>query len=196
MKTPEARAPQKYSDIEVLAEVHRLHKEMGYHNEKPAFSISAIIEELFPEVEVEDEAMEKHAELKAFPRPLANGKQAKIIYNKNDVHSTHRFSIAHELGHWIFDCRRGEDVPSESPCTPSARTLTERRANFFAAELVMPLHRLDEFVKFTIYPNADDADAVASRDRHIQRMAAKFNVSNMCARRRVFDLHAWRRITR
>lgn len=74
--------------------------------------------------------------------------------------------------------------------------MPERRADFFAAELLVPLWILNEYVTFEIYPNRDDEDGVARRDQAIQQIASRFNVSMRCAKRRVFDLNAWRRITR
>jgi hypothetical protein len=55
-----------------------------------------------------------------------------------------RFTIAHEIGHWVCHCLEGR-VPSPEPsyCRPvdlteaADRTL-EREANVFAAELLMP----------------------------------------------------------
>jgi hypothetical protein len=56
----------------------------------------------------------------------------------------HRFTIAHEVGHWVCHCLEGR-APSPEPsyCRPvdlteaADRTL-EREANVFAAELLMP----------------------------------------------------------
>ena len=55
----------------------------------------------------------------------------------------HRFTIAHELGHWI--CHAQEDVGEEHPTFCRSRDLSqdadrdlEREANVFGAELLMP----------------------------------------------------------
>jgi hypothetical protein len=55
----------------------------------------------------------------------------------------HRFTIAHELGHWI--CHAPEDVGEEPPTFCRSRDLSEdadrdlkREANVFGAELLMP----------------------------------------------------------
>ena len=55
----------------------------------------------------------------------------------------HRFTIAHELGHWI--CHALEDVGEEAPNFCRSRDLSqdadrdlEREANVFGAELLMP----------------------------------------------------------
>jgi hypothetical protein len=56
----------------------------------------------------------------------------------------HRFTIAHEIGHWVCHCLEGRaHAPEPSYCRPvdltkaADRTL-EREANVFAAELLMP----------------------------------------------------------
>ena len=55
-----------------------------------------------------------------------------------------RFTIAHEIGHWILHARRGELPAFQKACAPGdireegASTNPEREANEFANELVMP----------------------------------------------------------
>jgi hypothetical protein len=55
-----------------------------------------------------------------------------------------RFTIAHEIGHWLLHAHEGEEKPFERFCRPadleaSADTRAqEREANDFAAELLMP----------------------------------------------------------
>jgi len=55
-----------------------------------------------------------------------------------------RFTIAHEIGHWICHCLEGREVdPELSYCRPvdlteAADRKLEREANVFAAELLMP----------------------------------------------------------
>lgn len=64
-----------------------------------------------------------------------------IWLNGDDVPERRRFTIAHELGHWICQYRQGR--PARFYCRPgdvaaaADRTL-EREANVFAAELLMP----------------------------------------------------------
>src|SRR6476620_6190241 len=54
----------------------------------------------------------------------------------------HRFTIAHELGHWICHARESDDAApsycrSQDVSQDTDRTL-EREANIFGAELLMP----------------------------------------------------------
>ena len=66
----------------------------------------------------------------------------RIVVNAADTPARKRFTVAHELGHWICQCQdspaaevycRAEDVTLD----PDARAV-EREANIFAAELLMP----------------------------------------------------------
>jgi len=75
-----------------------------------------------------------------------------------------RFTIAHEIGHWVCHCLEGR-APSPEPsyCRPvdlteaADRTL-EREANVFAAELLMP-----ELAVREVWSDLGDVAACASR---------------------------------
>jgi hypothetical protein len=72
-----------------------------------------------------------------------------------DSPARRRFTIAHEIGHWVCQVRAGRGEPIHCRIAPSAATAPagpeppptdprEREANVFAAELLMPedlLHR-------------------------------------------------------
>lgn len=67
----------------------------------------------------------------------------RIVVNEDDPPARKRFTVAHELGHWVCQCL-GTDEPQEVFCRaedvtldPDAKAL-EREANVFAAELLMP----------------------------------------------------------
>jgi hypothetical protein len=86
-----------------------------------------------------------------------------------------RFTLAHELGHWICQCLDGRTAPiycraEEVGPDPGARAL-EREANVFAAELLMP------------------ADAVrAAWTGHVGETAALFGVSEPAMHWRLYNL--------
>jgi IrrE N-terminal-like domain len=66
----------------------------------------------------------------------------RVVYvNANDTPARRRFTLAHEVGHWICQCLEGRGVPTmcraEDVAPGTDRTL-EREANIFAAELLMP----------------------------------------------------------
>jgi hypothetical protein len=92
----------------------------------------------------------------------------------------HRFTIAHELGHWICHAQRGavEGAPTfcrSQDLSEDADRDVEREANVFGAELLMPEHAVREAW-------------AASRDP--SDVAARFEVSTLAAQWRLyrFDL--------
>jgi len=89
-----------------------------------------------------------------------------------------RFTIAHEIGHWVCHCLEGR-APSPQPsyCRPvdlmetADRTL-EREANVFAAELLMP---------------ESSVRAAWDEMRDISACAARFDVSPTAMHWRVYS---------
>lgn len=72
-------------------------------------------------------------------RIVGSGTKAVITINSNAIPSRQRFSIGHELGHWMWD--RGKMAFSCSAELQDGRwsgTDKEARANRFASELLMP----------------------------------------------------------
>ena len=68
--------------------------------------------------------------------------ERRIYVNAAEPEPRRRFTIAHELGHWICQCLEGTAKPvycraEEIGVDPEAKAL-EREANIFAANLVMP----------------------------------------------------------
>lgn len=86
----------------------------------------------------------KYADLDGCAANLVGvGNQAIITVDSGSDEERRRFSIGHELGHWIFDKGRGVYLCSHADLSGSWRDKTlpkliERRANQFAAELLMP----------------------------------------------------------
>jgi Zn-dependent peptidase ImmA (M78 family) len=58
-----------------------------------------------------------------------------ILVNATDVLARQRFTAAHELGHWRFDRQQSTVVDDD---LEHSSTIEERRANTFAAELLLP----------------------------------------------------------
>ncbi len=68
--------------------------------------------------------------------------ERRILVRSDEPAQRRRFTIAHELGHWICQCLEGEMRPiycraAEIGVDPEAKAL-EREANIFAANLLMP----------------------------------------------------------
>jgi hypothetical protein len=74
-------------------------------------------------------------------RIVLNASEAK--HGDTPIHR-HRFTIGHEIGHWVCHCLEGHaPAPQPSYCRPvdlteAADRQLEREANVFAAELLMP----------------------------------------------------------
>jgi hypothetical protein len=88
-----------------------------------------------------------------------------------------RFTVAHELGHWVCQCLEGGGASvmcrAEDFSPGTDRTL-EREANVFAAELLMP-----EPAMRAAWREVEDVDTTAAR----------FNVSGTAAHWRLFSFN-------
>jgi Zn-dependent peptidase ImmA (M78 family) len=65
-----------------------------------------------------------------------------VYVNVAELPVRRRFTLAHELGHWVCQCLEGTEAPvycraEEVGLDPAVKAL-EREANVFAAELLMP----------------------------------------------------------
>src|SRR5947208_695886 len=67
--------------------------------------------------------------------------QRLIVLNADESPVRRRFTLAHELGHWVCQCLEGTEAPvfcRHQDVAVSADRALEREANIFAAELLMP----------------------------------------------------------
>jgi Zn-dependent peptidase ImmA (M78 family) len=67
--------------------------------------------------------------------------ERRIFVNADEHETRQRFTIAHELGHWICQCLEGSAEPiycRAQDIETEADRAREREANVFAAELLMP----------------------------------------------------------
>jgi hypothetical protein len=94
-----------------------------------------------------------------------------------------RFTIAHEIGHWVCHCLEGRaPAPSPTYCRPvdlteAADRALEREANVFAAELLMP-----EPAVRAAWEELGD----------IESSAARFDVSRTAMHWRLYSFDLWR----
>jgi Zn-dependent peptidase ImmA (M78 family) len=68
--------------------------------------------------------------------------ERRILIRANESEPRKRFTLAHELGHWVCQVMEGKVAPvfcraQDVTLDPDAKAL-EREANVFAAELLMP----------------------------------------------------------
>jgi hypothetical protein len=86
-----------------------------------------------------------------------------------------RFTIAHELGHWICHARGLDDAPTycrSQDLAEDADRALEREANVFGAELLMPEAAVRE--AWAAFPDAS-------------RLASRFAVSSLAAQWRLYS---------
>ncbi len=86
-----------------------------------------------------------------------------------------RFTIAHELGHWICHARGLDDAPTycrSQDLAEDADRALEREANVFGAELLMPEAAVRE--TWATFPDA-------------QGLAVRFGVSALAAQWRLYS---------
>jgi Zn-dependent peptidase ImmA (M78 family) len=88
----------------------------------------------------------------------------------------HRFTIAHELGHWICHANGVEEAPtycrSQDVAQDTDRDL-EREANVFGAELLMP----EAAVREAWGVLGPEASATSTRENVVRDVAGSFDVS-------------------
>jgi Zn-dependent peptidase ImmA (M78 family) len=68
--------------------------------------------------------------------------ERSVFLNAAEAPARRRFTLAHELGHWVCQCLEGTEAPvfcraEQVGFDPAVKAL-EREANVFAAELLMP----------------------------------------------------------
>lgn len=85
------------------------------------------------------------------------GETAKILVNINDCYTRRRFTVAHELGHYIFEMIQGDEKTIlETRSYIHAGVAKEFRADSFAAELLMPESLIMSEYEKQFIPTADN----------------------------------------
>ncbi len=98
-----------------------------------------------------------------------------MVLNETESPQRRRFTLAHELRHWVCQCLEGQTAPvycRAQDVSASADRLLEREANVFAAELLMPEAGVRE--EWSRVESAND-------------LAARFGVSGEAMRWRLYS---------
>lgn len=111
-----------------------------------------------------------------------------IVVNENSPESRQRFTIAHELGHYLlphhtvgrFECTRDDMMRTEQRSRLSPVQKMEVEANAFAAEILMPRLKVSNYLR-----RKTGADI-----EHILELAEKYAVSKESMARRYIDLQS------
>lgn len=97
-----------------------------------------------------------------------------IRVNKSQNIRRQRFTIAHELGHYMMHRNKSESFTDEIFFRTEKKDIIEYRANEFASQLLMP----EEKVK----------QAITNGCRNLGKLAERFNVSSVAMKVRVQEL--------
>ena len=101
--------------------------------------------------------------------------EREIRLNFAEAETRRRFTLAHELGHWVCHCLAGRDEPvfcRHQDMDRLADRALEREANVFAAELVMP---------------GPDVREVFAEHGDVKEVAAIFGVSPLAMHWRLYS---------
>lgn len=148
---------------------------------EPAYSTRQIIDACFPHALVTGRQLPAGIDEAVSETPQG----IVILYRRGLPTSSQRFVIAHALSHIIFDRVRGGCRPGSA-----GHAARERRADRFAAELLIPLSALREYVG--AWP--DDADQDRYLDQ-VDEIASHFQVPAGLVDKRIRELRAIRNHT-
>lgn len=113
---------------------------------------------------------------------LYEGKKI-IVSNSSEIRSREIYTIAHELGHIIYDFTDASGLIKIDKHIPSDDSISEKRAYYFADCLLMPENKLLSMLKDTFKKEAADLRAI-----NIVQMQLEFQVSFNALLERLFSL--------
>lgn len=156
-------AASKVVDHEAV--LHRLRENNLLKTPVDIYSIAE-----FLGLEVQEEAMED--ELSGYIEPRGSGWMIGV----NSYHhpNRQRFTIAHELGHFLLHRPTEKHIDVTFARRSGQRNKEEHQADSFAAELLMP--------------EVEIRKLIADGETSLERLAAHFNVSAMAAKFRAKSL--------
>lgn len=106
-----------------------------------------------------------------------------IVSNSSEILSREIFTIAHELGHILYDfgdCN--QDIKIDINIEEMSEDISEERAFYFANCFLMPSDQLSKFIKFALNKNLGALTAL-----DIVRIQLEFNVSYSAAVKRLHE---------
>lgn len=106
-----------------------------------------------------------------------------IVSNSSEILAREIFTIAHELGHCIYDLEDKDFIVDKEIFGNLEKNFIEFRADYFAATLLLPESNMRDFIKMVLEKEARDIRAI-----DIVRMQKEFNVSFKTAVKRLKEL--------
>lgn len=96
-----------------------------------------------------------------------------IVSNSSEILSREIFTIAHELGHLIYDFEAyDQDVKIDLDISKVDNDIAERRAHYFAACFLMPKAKIKEYVEYEL-----QKDFSKLKGLDVVRIQVEFNTS-------------------
>jgi Zn-dependent peptidase ImmA (M78 family) len=117
-------------------------------------------------------------------RLLTDGRTAVISIDSRDNEGRQRFSLGHELAHWINDSRKGFNCTGDVIGPQNAEAVSvEANANAYASQLVLPDYMVSPWMegrKFTLNVAVDLAETFHSSVTAAAIKLAKRSTSPVC----------------
>lgn len=107
-----------------------------------------------------------------------------IVSNSSEILSREIFTIAHELGHIVFDFEYlNEGLKIDLDIDEIKEDICEERAFYFANCFLMPENKLEEYIKYELRKEQEELSAL-----DIVRIQIEFNVSYNAVVKRLRDI--------
>lgn len=135
------------------------------------------IEEIAKKKGIEISHLDLSKEVSGAMKRVGKSGKPVIIVNDNDTDERKRFTIAHELGHFLLHSLSPQHIDKQKvyfrdSVSSTGEDIMEIQANQFAAELLMPINSLKK--DFFKYSNLIEGDNPA---KMIKKLAEKYKVS-------------------
>lgn len=119
-----------------------------FQNEAPV-DVTGIAEALGLSVWESDAELPEGVSGKIFRDPFAGGAEGfSIIVRESDPYVRRRFTVAHEIAHFVLHRDQiGDSLADDELYRSGLSTRQEAQANRFAADILMPRSLIDRYVK-------------------------------------------------
>ena len=108
-----------------------------------------------------------------------------IVSNSSEILSREIFTIAHELGHILYDFEdNNQDIKIDINIEDIDESISEARAYHFANCFLMPEEKLNKFIKYELNKRSNEINAV-----DIVRLQIEFQVSYAAMVKRLYDIN-------
>jgi len=85
-----------------------------------------------------------------------------IVVNESENTKRRRFTVAHEFGHYLFDFKSGREFANAFENDNTSSSQKEKKANAFAAELLMPQEEFSDKFRKLKETNISEFDIISA----------------------------------